>query len=235
MGFSARRCAEHLDQVLHSVFVGTFGHTPGVNVAQCEKTNLHLAPVPHGPCTCGFYASHRSFPKEYLNQPVFAVIKATGRILLSDVGFRAERVEIEALSPGDRRYWEFNDFTRLRTIGRYFDVPVFPNPAEMLAAHPPQDLAGLISTPEVDYKTWFLHRAMHTDLGTYQFLQDPGGWSFVVIGPDGEVIPIPASLRKLTLSDGRMRYVIERQGRYLLSTAEPHIDRSIRDLQITAE
>jgi hypothetical protein len=234
MGLATESCAKHLDQVLHPVFIGMYGHSPGINVAKCAKNGEHLTPAPHGPCTCGFYASHRGLPLEYLNQPIFAVIKATGRILLSDIGFRAERIEIEALSVGSRLFWEFNDFTRLRIIGRHFDVPVFVNPEEMLAAHPPQDLAGLIPAPEVDYSAWFPCQTMYTDLGTYQLLQGPG-WSFAVIGPDGKAIPIPAFRRKLTLSDGRVRYVIERNDKWLLGTTEPHIDRSIRDLQITAE
>lgn len=244
IGVSVEHCAEHLDQVLHPVFVGIYAHVPGVNVARCAKSGEHQAPVPHGPCSCGFYASHRGFPLEYLGHPVFAVVKATGRILLGDLGFRSEKVEVEALSAGNRQHWIATEaieqewdarYTRLHALGRVFNVPTFENPAEMLAAYPPQDLTGLICVPQVDYTTWFPCHTMHIDRGVYELLQGPGGWDFVVKGPDNEVIPVPAFQRRLTLSDGRMKYVIERHDRWLLGTVEPHVDPSIQDLQITAE
>lgn len=92
--------------------------TPGVNQAQCfagENPDLVTggtcgAPVPNEHCDCGFYGffdptgpNKSNLDLDIVTPCVVAgVIQGTGRVVLAERGFRAEKAELVALSPPRR-------------------------------------------------------------------------------------------------------------------------------------
>jgi hypothetical protein len=94
--------------------------------------------VPRLECTCGFYASYdpqTNFFEEYAMQagmggltvdlpPIFAVVEATGRVLMGTKGVRAEKMEVKAICVDllhvrrpdrERRYVDVTSFSDFRT------------------------------------------------------------------------------------------------------------------------
>ena len=76
------------------------------NTAQCWRgmTNRtpHEGKSPHPECACGFYAEHPDYPlREWQNQTLAKVsahgtILMSGRIIVCEMGYKAEHVEIES-------------------------------------------------------------------------------------------------------------------------------------------
>lgn len=174
--------AEHMVP-LRSVYISRHSYKPGVNVAECAHDSIiDLNPVPTGhpaptaECTCGFYATHYGFPGEYLNRPILGTVKGSGRILVGDTGFRAEKVEIEALavgydvSPEERPKF----FEALKILGNYYNVPVFGHPTLLLEAFPPTEIDGLgvPPTPE-DFHDWPITAGFVTNQGVVQLRRSP--------------------------------------------------------------
>jgi len=91
-------------------------------------------------CTCGFYALHD--PRDISTGPagwVGGSIKAYGRVILGDLGFKAQYAEIESLTS----YWGPSDLTdQLRAW--YPGVPVFDTAPELAEAFPPIPVTELL-------------------------------------------------------------------------------------------
>jgi hypothetical protein len=104
----------------------------------------HSVPAHQAPdkaCGCGIYGWYGPdsvWRQGYWNQGgVFGVIAVSGRVLLGDYGFRAQRARIVALAadvevPGLREYWTSRG------------VEVFGSRAKLIAAYPPDDVGELL-------------------------------------------------------------------------------------------
>lgn len=219
------RCGkrEHMAP-LRSVFISKYAYEPGINVAQCAHdqsmtVNLHPLPPDHAAptadCTCGFYATHYGFPGEYLNRVALGTVKASGRILLGDIGFRSEKIEIESLAVG----YDVEPFERpryfkaLKVLGEHYNVPVFEHPAELLKAFPPTEVEGLLVPPtRGDFQDWPVAAGFVTNQGVVELRRSPAGTiplRAVLINQDtGAVLTqIPTSFG-FTLTDGEHMWLI---------------------------
>lgn len=90
------------------------------------------------PCSCGFYGYHTRahLEEQYrsildLGTAVVGVIKATGKVVLGEKGFRAEKAEIVALSSARGRKKEVG-----ATNALLYGVPFYPNPRALLEDYP---------------------------------------------------------------------------------------------------
>jgi hypothetical protein len=112
-----------------------------------EYQNLlgHETPSIDGVCiSCGFYALHSPYLSPavraaYLtDQPdVYGSIKATGKVVVGELGFRAQYAEIEAIAgPEGEKY------------AKHYGVPWFPDGLDALAeTFPPTRLEGVSYQP----------------------------------------------------------------------------------------
>lgn len=91
--------------------------------------------VPGEACTCGIYGWYRPDEARLHQGDVFGVVEATGRVLLGDFGFRAERARIVAL---------VSEYEPIQHYWTHRGVPVFEDRKALLAAFPPQDVRELI-------------------------------------------------------------------------------------------
>jgi hypothetical protein len=129
---------------------------PGVRQARCYSSFASHATMlaPQQGCGCGFWATYD--PRYYHHYMAYSTqlpdpdsrgcsnrwvpgtatqgsIKAFGRVILGTKGFRAEKVEIEALwGKGGKRAAEF------------YGVPWIPTKKEFLEAYPPPNVDELI-------------------------------------------------------------------------------------------
>lgn len=103
-------------------------------------------PAPQPGCTCGIYATynHRQYrthsPRFWMNygpdfpsQIIHGSIKATGRVLLGERGFKAEKAEVEAL-------WGW----RAELAALAYDVPWLRTRRRFLKRFPPHDISNLL-------------------------------------------------------------------------------------------
>lgn len=135
----------------------------GRNVAQCfRRPRYHpkdLNKAPSRTCTCGFYARSADEDHGY-NVGMCGVIKASGRVILGQTGFRAEFARIVALY-SDPRWDSYRDNyiskscepwattwrkAQLNCAGRY-EVPLFNSFEEAIEAFPPDDLSAFRKAP----------------------------------------------------------------------------------------
>jgi len=93
-------------------------------------------------CSCGLYARYADldddgFPQNY---PVYGSIKASGRIILQERGFRSQFAEVEALCLGPSIHggslWE-----GIRMFGHLHNIPVFYSMRELQKEFPPADVS----------------------------------------------------------------------------------------------
>jgi hypothetical protein len=116
-------------------------------MAQKALERLEAHGVPSSDCPecnqCGFYALHTvgmfgDIVHRYIPQPrpanlVFGTIKATGRVIIGEFGFRAQYAEIEALA-GDHA----------KPFAETYNVPWIPGgPQELAEAFPPTRVEGV--------------------------------------------------------------------------------------------
>lgn len=107
---------------------------------ECKVLQHDSAPAPVLACTCGFYAL-LTHDQEELQGAVGVVsrtypigsLKASGRVVLGSRGFRAERVEIEALARPCAKY-----------VATYYGVPWFPTMEDLVAEFPPSNVDSLL-------------------------------------------------------------------------------------------
>jgi hypothetical protein len=106
--------------------------------------------IPIRGCTCGFYATHRDFPTDYFG-PIEGSIKAEGRVIIGEIGLRAQYATIEALCLTRNRVPVFaglNVWSNIRKrIEEYYQVPILPDRGTLLKEFPPQDISNLVDLP----------------------------------------------------------------------------------------
>jgi hypothetical protein len=93
--------------------------------------------APQTGCECGIYAWYLPNDTDMFNARVFGVIQASGRILMGDHGFRAERARIAAI------------VTRNRRVARACaaaGIAVYRRRRDLLRDYPPEDLSALLGT-----------------------------------------------------------------------------------------
>lgn len=119
---------------------------PGKNTAKCSYSGLGH-PAPYAGCTCGLYAMHTPSRGIY-NVPVVGTIKAYGKVILHEEGFRAEYAEIEGLI-----LHPVSDTPLLRKVLRlFYQVPIFNSAAELMYHFPPISVEHLMPAPENWYR-----------------------------------------------------------------------------------
>jgi hypothetical protein len=176
-----RRAPQSIDYVDYKSFLeGSFesylsdyrlveDHCPCVT-EECKSPNVE--------CNCGFYASyspetnfferqlceaqrdrlngvHRFTDGLYRNYdlpPIFAVVEASGRVLMGSKGVRSERMEVKALA-FDYEHSHFSNALNWGTIdldriGKNYGVPVFSYISSMVEAFPQPDLSNLLKNQE---------------------------------------------------------------------------------------
>lgn len=103
----------------------------------------HRAPV--SGCTCGLYAKHTLEAVEYefdSDNLMYGSIKAHGRIILGDHGFRAEHAEIEALLwYGQPMSFRLTDDELLKILS---SVPFYTSRKKFLKDYPPISVDHLL-------------------------------------------------------------------------------------------
>lgn len=130
---------------------------PGVNQATCVVTRDVIGPgktvhprpqdAPVQACTCGFYATYDfSFPVAGMNS-IRGSIKASGRIILGTNGFRAEKVEVEAL-------YRYTTDGFGQTLATMYNVPLFRTQAALEEAFPPPNVEALIGPRPPVHVRW---------------------------------------------------------------------------------
>lgn len=118
---------------------------PGRQYAMC-LAGMHwpTEPVPSTGCTCGFYAKYHS--KDLPYGRVFGSIKASGRIVMGTIGFRAEVAEIEALSLRQPDGTFSIGKATGQLLSERYGVPVLPSVGELIEQFPAPDISGLVDT-----------------------------------------------------------------------------------------
>ena len=118
--------------------------------AVCALDGSHRAPV-RG-CTCGLYAMHRPGSATVSLGAANAVVAASGRVVLADRGFRAERARVEAVALPATVRWSPRSAARTRAAlaSAYPGTDVYGSTRRMLRDHPPHDLSALGVTPPQD-------------------------------------------------------------------------------------
>lgn len=95
----------------------------------------HQHAAPADGCACGIYGWYRPDDTAILPSSVFGVVEASGRVLLGDRGFRAERARIRAVVTRRRR---------IATACRAAGIEVYSRKRDLIAAWPPEDITGLV-------------------------------------------------------------------------------------------
>jgi len=109
----------------------------------CTKKIEHEK-VPDKDCTCGFYINYfpteSFYPSNDWDLPR-GVVEASGKIVLSKKGFRAEKMRLVALFTEYCRVWKY-------VSDSFPYVKIFFDKEEMYEAYPQDDLTALIGTDE---------------------------------------------------------------------------------------
>jgi hypothetical protein len=92
-------------------------------------------PSPSATCSCGIYAWYEPGDTYILRGRVFGVVQASGRILMGDRGFRAERTSIAAIVTRNRR---------IAAACARVDIPVYRRRRDLLRDFPAEDRTGLL-------------------------------------------------------------------------------------------
>lgn len=118
--------------------------------AVCALDPAHAAPV-RG-CTCGLYAMHRPGSATVSLGAANAVVAASGRVVLADRGFRAERARVEAVALPATVRWSRRAAARARAdlAVAHPGTAVYGSTRRMLRDHPAHDLSALGVEPPPD-------------------------------------------------------------------------------------
>lgn len=109
-----------------------------------ESFAEHASPVQG--CTCGIYGWYRPTEARLHVGDVFGVIEASGRVLLGDFGFRAEKARIVAVVTDNP--------SKIHAL-KWLGIDTYPDQDALLEAYPPEDVRELIGhdipdTPPTD-------------------------------------------------------------------------------------
>lgn len=97
------------------------------------STTDHAAPQPD--CSCGLYGWYDPADSRLVLSQVFGAVQATGRVVLGSHGFRAERLEVLAVTAENPHV-----LSSLRAAG----YPTVPTREELLERWPADDVSGLV-------------------------------------------------------------------------------------------
>jgi hypothetical protein len=171
----------------------------GRQTASCAFFNEgahNLAPVPAKGCTCGFYATYNGIPRDFTG--LFeGSVKAEGRIILGQRGFRAQFVTVEALCFSASVPIAHRDFIA-HQVSELYRVPFFNSRDELLEAFPPQDVSHLIQVEVEPVFEWFPMVTSGTftirDASGKLTVHAPNGTvTFIALPPEGPPGADPAS------------------------------------------
>jgi hypothetical protein len=111
----------------------------GVNTAEClfnGVRSLHEeTEVPNRDCTCGFYACYSFFNSNIPMADIFGSVKASGLVIIGSEGFRAQKVEVEALWSTNRDH---------RAVADRYGVPFYHRSAVPFIKYPSVDLRAIL-------------------------------------------------------------------------------------------
>lgn len=135
---------------LHPVVHAELGPWDAVEQAVCAVERSHAPPVAE--CTCGLYAMYRPGSATVSLGAANAVVAASGRVVLADRGFRAERARVEAVAlPATARLTpRAARRTRCALAEAHPGARVYGSTRRMLRDHPPHDVAALGIDPPAD-------------------------------------------------------------------------------------
>jgi hypothetical protein len=91
--------------------------------------------APDRDCHCGIYAWYSPADARTFSAEVFGVVQASGLVMLGTSGFRAERAQIAAIATRNRR---------LAQACNDAGIPVYRRRRDLIADHPPDDVATLV-------------------------------------------------------------------------------------------
>jgi hypothetical protein len=92
-------------------------------------------PAPRAGCNCGIYGWYAPDDAGILSASVFGAIEASGRVLIGERGFRAERARITAMATRNRR---------VAAACTRAGIAVYRRRRDLLRDHPPDDLSSLL-------------------------------------------------------------------------------------------
>jgi hypothetical protein len=92
-------------------------------------------PAPQDGCTCGIYGWYDPADTGMVSARVFGVVEASGRVLMGERGFRAERATIKAVVTRNRR---------AAAACEQAGIAVYKRRRHLLRDHPPEDLSSLL-------------------------------------------------------------------------------------------
>jgi hypothetical protein len=103
--------------------------------------------APRAGCNCGIYAWYAPDDAGILSASVFGVIEASGRVLMGERGFRAERARITAVVTRNRR---------VAAACTRAGIAVYRHRRDLLRDHPPDDLSSLLGErPSCNAGRWW--------------------------------------------------------------------------------
>jgi hypothetical protein len=115
----------------------------GINTARCYfgdalrlPQDVHSEEIPSKDCTCGFYACYSFFNSNIPMADIFGSVKASGLVVIGTEGFRAEKVEVEALWSTNRRH---------QYIADRYGVPFYHRSAVPFIKYGPTDLRAIMN------------------------------------------------------------------------------------------
>lgn len=147
----------------------------------------HFASSPMLECTCGIYARYKTIEAPEQHLKIVGSIRASGRVILHQRGFRAEFATVEAIAVGNVEiaytgdngsisvnvYGEANYLLdkaskTVKNFAVFYNIPYFRNLEELQQEFPPQDVSELISqdrgrTAE-ELKNYYVEAAPNADI-----------------------------------------------------------------------
>jgi hypothetical protein len=102
--------------------------------------------APRAGCNCGIYGWYRPDDAGILRANVFGAIEASGRIVMGERGFRAERARITAVATRDRR---------VAAACTGAGIAVYRRRRDLLRDHPPDDVSSLLGDRPHDPGGWW--------------------------------------------------------------------------------
>lgn len=155
-------------------------------------------------------------PPEYRDNAFWGSVKATGRILLGTRGFRAQKIEIEALCASQS--YRLHRSGILEKIGNHYNVPVFHDLDALLAEFPPSGFEGFL--PAIPQEQWDkVLRFQGISHIWYTVRKDPYESGGVLLGDDGSNLALPPDQEVVVVGSAGNIYRLLPDGRVIVSFA----------------
>jgi hypothetical protein len=127
--------------------------TVGSGVGSSALPDDH--PAPGAGCNCGIYGWYAPDDARILNASVFGTIEASGRVLMGERGFRAERARITAVVTRNRR---------VTAACTRAGIAVYRRKRDLLRDYPPDDLSSLLGErPSSNVGRWWARWLLGVD------------------------------------------------------------------------